>query len=102
MHNRLDGYVLQLLGREQSFEQTPKWEGLSPERLALGRSTEQSLKKKQKADQGGKKRSEQCRIGGETRAGEERWLARRRGPALLRNNQEPNPGLSVLTFSLAY
>ena len=74
MHSRLDGYSLQLLGREQSFEWTPKWEGLNPERLALGHSTEQSLNKRQKAGKRGKKRNERYRTGGETRAGEERWL----------------------------
>lgn len=102
MHSRLDRYALQQLGREQSFEWTPVGEGLNPERLALRRSAEQSLKKKQKAGKRGKKRNERCRTGGETRAGEERWLGRRRGPALLGNNQESNPRLSIVTFSVTY
>lgn len=41
-------------------------------------------------------------MGGETRAGEERWLGRRSGPALFWNNQKENPGLSILTFSLVH
>lgn len=65
---------LQLSGRQQSFKRTPKWEGLNSKRLALGCSTEQSLKKRQKAGQRGKKRNEQCRTSGETRAGGVFWF----------------------------
>lgn len=40
--------------REQSFERTPKWEELNSERLSLGHSTEESLKKSQKLGKRGK------------------------------------------------
>jgi len=84
------------------LEWAPKQEGLNPERLAFGCSTEQSLKERQKAGQRGKKRNEQCGTGGRTRAGEKRWLGRRKGLAFPRNNQEADTGLSILTSSLAY
>lgn len=45
MHSRLDGCTLQLLGREQSFEWTPKGEGLNPERWTFNRIVVKGKKK---------------------------------------------------------